>query len=272
MDLIIKSVLMGIVEGLTEFLPISSTGHLIILDSILKFEQSIGSRSVANTFEIFIQLGAILAVMLFFARDLIALLKRAPRDRTAQRLLLAIAIAFVPAAAIGFLFNSWIDEYLFSPFTVGIAMVVGGIIILLVERFINSLSTTVTSLNDVSLGQGLGIGIAQVASLFPGMSRSASTLIGGLLAGLDRPTALRFSFYLSIPTMITATGYKLLKQLNSINGDQAVAFGVGLVVSFVVAYGVVRWFLGYIAHHDLKPFAWYRLVLGAVMIVLYLPH
>ena len=272
MDLIIKSVLMGIVEGLTEFLPISSTGHLIIFDSILNFEQSIGSKSVAGTFEIFIQLGAILAVTLFFARDLIALVKRAPRDRAAQRLLLAVGIAFVPAAIIGFLLNSWIDEHLFSPFTVGIAMVVGGIIILLVERFINSLTTSATSLNEVSLGQGLGIGIAQIASLFPGMSRSASTIIGGMLAGLDRATALRFSFYLSIPTMVIASGYKLLKQLNDINGDQAVAFGVGLVVSFAVAYAVVRWFLGYIAHHDFKLFAWYRLVVGALMIALYLPR
>lgn len=272
MDLLIKAALMGIVEGLTEFLPVSSTGHLIIAGQLLQFDESIGSRALGNTFEVFIQLGAILAVAVFFARDLIALIKRAPHDRAAQRLLLGIAIAFIPAAGIGFFFNDIIDAYLFNPFTVGIALVVGAVIIYLVEQNLHRLPPPVTSLDDVSVKQALGVGIAQVASLFPGMSRSASTIIGGMLAGLDRPTALRFSFYLSIPTMIIATLYRLAKDVNNINSEQAVAFGVGLVVSFVVAYLVVRWFLHYVSHHDLKLFAIYRLVLGVLMIVMYFPR
>ena len=269
--LILKSIVMGIVEGLTEFLPISSTGHLIIAGSILQFEQSIGSKAIADTFEIFIQLGAILAVVVFFLRDLISLLRRAPTDRNAQRLCIGIIIAFIPAGLVGLLLNNLIDKYLFSPFTVGIALILGGIIILIVENWARGRTQPTTALETVSYKQSLGIGIAQIASLFPGMSRSASTIVGGLLVGLDRPTALRFSFYLSIPTMIIATLYKLYKEVGNIHGDQAIAFLVGLVVSFLVALVVIKWFLNYVSQHDFKPFAWYRLALGALMIALYFP-
>ncbi len=269
--LILKSIVMGIVEGLTEFLPISSTGHLIIADSILQFEHSIGSKAIAGTFEIFIQLGAILAVVVFFLRDLISLLRRAPTNRNALRLCIGVIIAFIPAGLVGFFINDLIDQYLFSPFTVGIALVVGGIIILIVENWAHGRAQPTTTLEAVSYKQSLGVGIAQIASLFPGMSRSAATIIGGLLVGLDRPTALRFSFYLSIPTLIIASLYKLYKDIGNIHGDQIVAFGVGLVVSFVVALAVIKWFLNYVSMHDFKPFAWYRLALGAVMIALYFP-
>ncbi len=271
LTLVLKSIVMGIVEGLTEFLPVSSTGHLIIAGNFLQFEQSIGSKDVADTFEIFIQLGAILAVILFFLRDLLRLLQRAPHDRSAQRLLIGIAIAFVPAAVVGLLLNKYIDEYLFSPFTVGIALVLGGIAILAVETWVAKRVQPTDALDCVSPGQSLAIGVAQIASLFPGMSRSASTIVGGLLAGLDRPTALRFSFYLSIPTMIAATLYSLYKDVNNIHASQFAAFLIGLFVSFAVALVVIKWFLGYVAHHDFKPFAWYRLALGIVMLVLYFP-
>jgi undecaprenyl-diphosphatase len=271
LTLVLKALLMGIVEGLTEFLPISSTGHLIIIGDLIKFTQSMGSQAIADTFEIFIQLGAIMAVIVFFLRDLLDLVKRAPSDRKAQRLLISVAIAFIPAAIIGILLDKYIEQYLFSPFTVGVAMIVGAVIILAVERWFSSQTPTIKSLFDMDYKRGLGIGIAQVASLFPGMSRSASTIVGGLLVDLDRPTALRFSFYLSIPTMVAATLYKLVKQLGNIHGNQAIAFLVGLVVSFAVALVVIRWFLGYVARHDLKPFAWYRLVVGALMIALYFP-
>ena len=270
-ELLLKTIVMGIVEGLTEFLPISSTGHLIIVGGVLQFDASIGSKALAGTFEVFIQLGAIIAVMLYFARDLISLVKRAPRDKSAQRLLIAVAVAFVPAAIIGVLLNNLIDKYLFSPFTVGIALVVGGIIMLLVERWVQTRKQPITSLERVDLKQGLGIGIAQVASLFPGMSRSASTIVGGLLMGLDRSTALRFSFYLSIPTMVAATLYKLVKEISTIHGSAVPAFALGTVVSFAVAIVIIKWFLGYVAKHDLRPFAWYRLALGALMIALYIP-
>ncbi len=270
-ELLLKTIVMGIVEGLTEFLPISSTGHLIIVGGVLQFDASIGSKALADTFEVFIQLGAIIAVMLYFARDLISLVKRAPSDKSAQRLLIAVAVAFVPAAIIGVLLNNLIDKYLFSPFTVGIALVVGGIIMLLVERWVQTRKQPITSLERVDLKQGLGIGIAQVASLFPGMSRSASTIVGGLLMGLDRSTALRFSFYLSIPTMVAATLYKLVKEISTIHGSAVPAFALGTVVSFAVAIVIIKWFLGYVAKHDLRPFAWYRLALGALMIALYIP-
>jgi undecaprenyl-diphosphatase len=277
MDLILllKSLVMGIVEGVTEFLPISSTGHLIIAGNLLQFPQSIGSQEVANTFEIFIQLGAILAVVVYFIRDLIALLRRALRpasgDRSAQRLLIALAIAFVPAGLVGFFLNKYIDEYLFSPFTVGIAMVVGGILILIVEAWLRNRAQPVHAIEEVDYKRGLGVGIAQIVSLFPGMSRSAATIVGGLLVGMDRPTALRFSFYLSIPTMIIATLYSLYKSLDTIHGNVIPAFAVGLVVSFVVALAVIRWFLGYVARHDFRPFAWYRLAVGALLIALFFP-
>ena len=271
-NLLLQTIVMGIVEGLTEFLPISSTGHLIIVGGVLQFDASIGSKALAGTFEVFIQLGAIIAVMLYFARDLISLLKRARSDKSAQRLLIAVAVAFVPAAIIGVLLNNLIDKYLFSPFTVGIALVVGGIIMLLVERWVQTRKQPITSLERVDLKQGLGIGIAQVASLFPGMSRSASTIVGGLLMGLDRSTALRFSFYLSIPTMVAATLYKLVKEISTIHGSAVPAFALGTVVSFAVAIVIIKWFLGYVAKHDLRPFAWYRLALGALMIALYIPQ
>ena len=271
LTLILKSIVMGIIEGLTEFLPISSTGHLIIAGGLLNFDASIGGKAIADTFEIVIQLGAILAVVVYFIRDLLDLLRRAPHDRNAQRLLIGIAIAFIPSAVVGILLDKYIEKYLFSPFTVGIAAIVGGIIILFVEQQMRRRPMDTNTLEKVNYKQSLGIGIAQVASLFPGMSRSASTIIGGMLVGLDRPTALRFSFYLSIPTMIAATLYKLVKQLGNIHAGQAAAFGVGLIVSFLVALVVIKWFLGYVARHDFRAFAWYRLAMGAIMIALYIP-
>ncbi|HEY3291036.1 MAG TPA: undecaprenyl-diphosphate phosphatase, partial [Anaerolineae bacterium] len=189
----------------------------------------------------------------------------------AQRLLLAIGIAFIPAAVIGVLLNNLIDKYLFSDFTVGIALVIGGVIMLLVERWALTHPPVVTALEGVDVKKALGVGIAQVASLFPGMSRSASTIVGGLLVGLDRSTALRFSFYLSIPVMVAATLFKLVKEIGLIHGSAIGAFAIGTVVAFVVALAVIKWFLGYVAKHDLRLFAWYRLALGAIMIAAFIP-
>jgi undecaprenyl-diphosphatase len=261
LSLILKAIIMGIVEGLTEFLPISSTGHLIVAGKLLNFPEAI-----ASTFEIFIQLGAILAVVVFFVRDLVDLLKRATRDRQARMLLVNIAIAFVPAAAIGFLFNRWIDEHLFNPTTVAFALIVGGIIMLVVEWKPRAPKTV--EIEQTQPAQGLGVGIAQIVSLWPGMSRSASTLIGGMLMGLDRPTALRFSFYLSIPTLTIASLYSLFRDRGNLNDGYLLIFFIGAVVSFIVALIVIRFFLGYVAKHDLKPFAWYRIVAGVVILAL----
>ena len=263
---LLKAIIMGIVEGLTEFLPVSSTGHLIVTDAVLRFSNSIGGERAAETFEIFIQLGAILAVAVFFARDLLALLRRAVSEAGARRLLLHVLVAFVPAAAVGLLFSNEIKEALFSTRTVALALVIGGIVMLWVESRTHRADTT--ALESVRLPQAVIIGLAQVASLIPGMSRSASTLVGGLLAGLDRPTALKFSFYLSIPTLGAATVYDFLKNLDSIQGSALPYFGVGLVVAFFVALVVVKYFLDYVGRRDLKPFAWYRIGAGIVLLSL----
>lgn len=263
--LLLKAAVMGVVEGLTEFLPVSSTGHLILFGKLLDFPANIEA-----TFEIFIQLGAILAVVAYFARDLAALLGQARRgDPPARRLLVAVAIAFVPAAAAGYVLSDLIKERLFNPVTVGAALVLGGVAMLGVERWFQARQPRVDALARVGWGEAVKIGLAQIVALFPGMSRSAWTIMGGMLAGLDRPTALRFSFYLSIPTMIVATTYDLLKSMRSIRADQLPAFAVGLVVSFLVALVVVKFFLGYVAKHDLKPFAYYRIAAGLVIVAVF---
>lgn len=266
MDLILKAILMGIIEGLTEFLPVSSTGHLIIAGQVLGIPEA-----TAATFEIFIQLGAIVAVGVYFFKDLLSLLQRARTDPGARRLLIGIAIAFVPAALIGFVFRKQIKAILFGPFPVALAMVIGGIIMLVAERWFKTHAATVREIENVSLKQAAAIGIAQIGALFPGMSRSMTTIVGGMVAGLDRPTALRFSFYLSIPTLVIASVYELASSLKDIPGGQIPAFAVGLGVSFAVALVVIRFFLRYVARHDLVPFAWYRIVVGLVLLAVVVP-
>ncbi len=268
MDLLnlLKAAIMGIVEGLTEFLPVSSTGHLIIAEAVLGFRNAVGGEGAAQTFEIFIQLGAILAVVAYFARDLLSLIARAAKDSVARRVLLNVLIAFVPAAVVGLLFSSTIKAYLFNPRTVAVALIIGGIAMLLVEaRHIASRTETIEKMGPM---QALGVGLAQIIALIPGMSRSAWTLIGGMFSGLDRSTALRFSFYLSIPTLGAATIYDLYKSRDLLSADAIPAFAVGLIVSFVVALVVVKFFLGWVARHDLKPFAWYRIAAGIALLAL----
>jgi undecaprenyl-diphosphatase len=257
-SLLLKALIMGIVEGLTEFLPISSTGHLIVVGKLLQFPEAI-----AATFEIFIQLGAILAVVVYFARELISLLKRSLSESSARRLLVNVLIAFVPAAIVGVLLSNFIKTYLFNPITVAIALFVGGTIMLLVEW--RPRQPEVTDLEAVDTPRAFGIGVAQVAALIPGASRSASTIVGGLLVGLDRVTAVRFSFYLSIPTMLAATVFDFVRSLDEMQASVLPAFAVGSIASFVVALIVIRFFLSYVARRDLKPFAWYRIALGVVI-------
>jgi len=254
-----RVVVLGIVEGITEFLPISSTGHLIITSDLLTFQGSLG-----GTFEIFIQLGAVLAVVWYYRRDLWQQARSAPRDRAVQRFWLNLAIAFIPAAAVGLLLHDWIKERLFTPPVVATALIVGGVILLLIERRDHAQGTA--SVYQVSPKQALGIGLAQVLALIPGASRSASSIIGGLLMGLDRPTAAAFSFYLAIPTLGLATLFDLAGSLDQITRGDALNLLVGTVVSFVVALLVINWMLRYIAHHDFKIFGWYRLALGAIVL------
>lgn len=254
-----QAVLLGIVEGLTEFLPISSTGHLIVFSDLLKFEGSLG-----GTFEIFIQLGAVLAVVFYYRNDLWQQVRTVPHNRTVQHFWLNLLIAFLPAALVGVLLHDWIKEVLFTPGVVAAALMLGGVIILLVERHDHSVGTS--SVYSVSPRQALGVGVAQIVALIPGAPRAASTIIGGLLSGLDRPTATSFSFYLAIPTLGAATVFDLVTSLDQVSGADVVNLLVGTVVSFLVSLLVIRWLLRYISNHDFKIFGYYRIVVGLVVI------
>ncbi|MEA3334471.1 MAG: undecaprenyl-diphosphate phosphatase [Chloroflexota bacterium] len=254
-----KVIVLGIVEGITEFLPVSSTGHLIVVADLIDFEGSIG-----GTFEIFIQLGATLAVVVYFFRDLLDQAKRLPTDRTVQRFWLNILIAFLPAAIIGFLIHDWIKEVLFSPLVVAVALVLGGVILILVDRV--EREGAISDLFAVPPKKALAIGIAQVAALIPGTSRSGATIVGGLLSGLDRKTATEFSFYLAIPTLGGATVFELLTSLDQIGRDDALNLIVGAIVSFVVALVVIGWLLRYVQTHSFLLFGIYRIIAGATIL------
>ncbi len=259
--LVLKAVIMGIVEGLTEFLPVSSTGHLIVAGRALGIP-----REIELAFEIFIQLGAILAVAVYFARDLWALLGRAQHEPAARALLINVALAFVPAALVGLVLDDVIEAYLFSPWTVALALILGGVAMLWIES--RPHTPRVRHVESIATREALGVGLAQLLSLIPGVSRAAATILGGLAMGMDRPTALRFSFYLSIPTLGAASLYSLLRSLERIPAEWGIAFGVGFVVSFIVALVVVKAFLAYVTRHTLKPFGWYRIIAGCIVLVL----
>ncbi|HSP97010.1 MAG TPA: undecaprenyl-diphosphate phosphatase [Candidatus Dormibacteraeota bacterium] len=256
----LKAVVLGIVEGATEFLPVSSTGHLIIAADVLNFP--VEQR---DTFEIFIQLGAILAVFWHYRRDLLDLARRAPSDPAAQGLIGKVLLAFVPAAAVGFLIHHWIEDHLFSVRAVAWALIVGGIVIWLIER--RPRPATVTRLEATRWRDAVAVGIAQVASLYPGTSRAAATIVGGLLSGLDRPTATQFSFYLALPTLTAASLFSLLKDVGHIHADEAVALALGLVTAFISALLVIRAFLAFVQTHDFRPFAYYRIVVGVLLLL-----
>ncbi len=262
MDLLIliQAVILGIVEGLTEFLPVSSTGHLIIVGDMLGFT---GER--AKTFEIFIQLGAILGVVWFYRRKL-SDIARGIRHKTERRFALNLFIAFLPAAIVGLLLHKQIKTYLFNPLTVAGALIVGGIIILLIEHFPRRVR--LHRLESLSTLDALKIGIAQTTALFPGISRAGATIMGGLLIGLSRTTATEFSFFLAIPTMFAATLYDLFNNLHLLRAEDVVPFAVGFITAFLTAIVVIKAFLAYVSRHNFTPFAYYRIVAG-VMVMAY---
>lgn len=241
----LKVIILGIVEGLTEFLPISSTGHLIVAASLLDFGQSLG-----GTFEIFIQLGAVIAVIIYYRADLIQQVRTVTSDSGTRQLWLAIAVAFVPAAAIGFLFIDKIKEVLFNPTTVAISLIVGGLIFLFVENRGVAERAQTTEITKISFRQALGIGVAQIASLIPGVSRSGSSIIGGMLTGLDRSTATRFSFFLAIPTLGIATVYDLFKNLSQIQSGDWINLLLGAVVSGIMAWISIGWLLRFVSRNS----------------------
>jgi undecaprenyl-diphosphatase len=262
MDLILlgKALILGIVEGLTEFLPISSTGHLILAGDLLGFNDERG-----KIFEIVIQTGAMLAIVWEYRARFGHVIARLGTDPAARRFVANIAVAFVPAAVLGLLFGSRIKAALFKPVPVAIAFIVGAFVILWAER--REHRVTVQSVDDMRWTDALKVGFAQAFALIPGTSRSGATIIGGLLFGLSRRAATEFSFFLAVPTLIAAGGYDFLKHRALFHAQDLGMFGVGMLAAFVSAFLCVRWLLRYIATHDFSVFAWYRIAFGAIVLL-----
>jgi undecaprenyl-diphosphatase len=261
--LAIKALIMGIVEGLTEFLPISSTGHLILAGSLLNF-----TGEKVKVFEIAIQAGAMLAVCWEYRAKIASVLTGLFSDAKAQRFVLNLVIAFLPAAALGFLFNKKIKAELFAPVPVALAFIIGGLIILWVERRnkTSPVKPRVNSVDDMTAIDALKVGCAQAFALIPGTSRSGATIIGGMLFGLSRKAATEFSFFLAIPTLFAATIYSLYKERALLSAADIPLFGIGSIAAFASAFLCVRWLLRYISSHDFTIFAWYRIVFGFIVI------
>ncbi len=254
------AIALGVVEGVTEFVPVSSTGHLILAGEWLEFP-----KETAAAFEIFIQLGAVLAVVWFYRarlHDLAAGMRREPRARAFAA---KVLLAFLPAAVVGLLLHDWIEQVLFGSLPVAAALAVGGVLLLVIDRPDRREAETRT-IDDVSWRQAFLIGCAQVASLWPGMSRSGATIIGGLLAGLTRAAALEFSFFLAIPTLGAASVFALWKARHALTAADVPIFALGLLTSFVVSLAVIALLLRYVRDHDLRPFGWYRIALAAAVI------
>lgn len=257
--LLITVLILGAVEGLTEFLPVSSTGHLIIVGDLLGF-----TDAHAKTFEIFIQLGAILAVVWHYRQRLSKLVTGLGHN-VAQRFWLNLAIAFVPAALVGLALHKQIKVYLFNPIAVAGALIVGGVVILLIER--TPRRARVQDLESLRPGDALKIGLGQTLSLFPGVSRAGATIMSGLLTGLSRTAATEFSFFLAIPIMLAATSYELFTSRAVLNGESIALFALGFATAFVTALVVIRAFLAYVSHHDFTAFAYYRIVFGSLVLI-----
>jgi undecaprenyl-diphosphatase len=249
--LFLKAVVLGVVEGLTEFLPISSTGHLILASELLDFNDERG-----QVFNIVIQTGAMLAVVWEY---------RARFFRVDVALYRNLVVAFIPAAVLGLLFSKYIKAYLFHAVPVALAFIVGGVIILLVEK--KSFQPRVEDAQAMTWLDALKVGAAQCFALVPGTSRSGATIIGGMLFGLSRKAATEFSFFLAVPTLVAAGLYDLWKHRNLLSANDVPVFGVGSVAAFVSAFVVVRWLIRYVATHDFKPFAWYRIAFGLVVLL-----
>ncbi len=253
---------LGVIEGVTEFLPISSTAHLLISSDLMNFEHSIG-----GTFEIFIQLGAIIAVVGFYSRDVLQQARSVATDPATRRFWLAIVIAFLPAAVVGVTIHAWIKEVLFSPLVIAIALIVGGIVFLVVERFPHR-AVSVHEVQAITLKQAIGIGFAQTIAMIPGVSRSGASIVGGMLAGLDRKAATAFSFYLAMPTLGAATVYDLLKSLDQLAPGDMGRLLFGMLVSMVVAWLSIGWLLRYVSTNSFFAFGIYRILAGTAILAL----
>ena len=260
LSLYFSSLILGLIEGATEFLPVSSTGHLIIAGELLNFKQA-----SANVFEIFIQLGAILAIVVEYRKILFKVASNALHDRTSQDFVLRLFIAFLPAAILGLLFHKAIKAYLFSPLYVSLALILGGIVMIAIEK--RPLKVNTKSTNDINMMQAFKIGCAQCLSLIPGVSRAAATIMGGMLTGLNRQTATEFSFYLAIPIITAASLFDLLKNFQDLTLQDLPIFAIGFVTAFLSAYAVIKLFIRFVATHTFISFAWYRIILGILVFI-----
>ncbi len=260
----IKVVILGIIEGLTEFLPISSTGHLIVAAAVLDFQST-----TAGTFEIFIQLGAVLAVVFYYRRDLWQQVRNVPSDRDTQIFWLGILVAVIPAGIIGFLLRDWIKEVLFTPAVVAISLILGGVIFILTERRPPPAEEVTTQdAEHLTLRQAIIVGIAQTVAFIPGVSRSGASIIGGMQAGLSRKAATQFSFYLAIPTLGGATLIELLDVINEVNGNDLAQLMVGMVISGIIAWLSIDWLLKFVSNNTFVVFGYYRIIIGLIILVL----
>ena len=257
--ILLKAAVMGVVEGLTEFLPVSSTGHLILAGSLLNFNDARG-----KLFEIVIQSAAILAVVWGFRSRIAGAIGGAGRDPKARRLLVNVAVAFLPLAMLGLLFGKFLKAHLFNAPTVATTFILGGFVILWAERREHAIR--VRSTDEMTTLDALKVGIAQCFALIPGTSRSGATIIGGMLFGLSRQVATEFTFFLAIPTLGAASIYSLYKERALLSMDDLGMWAVGMIAAFVSAFLCVRWLLRYIATHTFVPFAWYRIVFGLVVL------
>lgn len=259
--LILKALLLGLVEGATEFLPVSSTGHLIIVSDLLDF-MSVEKREI---FEIVIQLGSILAVVWLYHARLFKVIRTVKSDINAQRFVLQLFIAFLPLAWIGLVFHKQIKNLLFHPVPVAMALIVGGLLILLIEKL--ALKARTNSIEEMSSWQAVKIGFAQSLALIPGVSRSGATILGGMSFGLSRQVATEFSFFLAIPVMFAATGYDLLKHRDLLSVEDAGLLLIGFIAAFFSALVAIKTLIRYVAGHDFKIFAWYRIALGILVLI-----
>ncbi|MDU7589051.1 MULTISPECIES: undecaprenyl-diphosphate phosphatase [Diaphorobacter] len=258
--LLLKAAIMGVVEGLTEFLPISSTGHLILAGSLLGFDDA-----KAKVFDIAIQTGAIFAVILVYWQRIRATLVALPTERQARRFALNVLIGFLPAVLLGLLLGKAIKAHLFTPVVVASTFILGGFVILWAERR-QQAAVRIHAVDDMTPLDALKVGLVQCLAMVPGTSRSGATIIGGMLLGLSRKAATDYSFFLAIPTLIGAGVYSLYKERALLSAADIPLFAVGLVFSFISAWLCVRWLLRYISSHSFVPFAWYRIAFGLVVL------
>ena len=263
-ELLIKAAVMGLVEGFTEFLPISSTGHLILAGALLGFDDD-----KAKVFDIAIQTGAIFAVIAVYWQKIRATLVALPNQQQAQQFALNVFVAFLPAVVLGLLLGKAIKSHLFTPDVVATTFILGGLVILWAERRQAAKETAprIHEVEQMSTRDALKVGVVQCLAMVPGTSRSGATIIGGMLLGLSRKAATDFSFYLAIPTLIGAGVYSLYKDRALLSVADVPMFAVGLLFSFISAWLCIRWLLRYIATHSFVPFAWYRIVFGCVVLL-----